>query len=168
MAQVPIGGTALINGGVIAKNSTIEIKDDRGWGRFSGRVIEGQKDDYNTTNLAIISYYGPVQGTGGTWGAQEKKMELLPKNEKKKDPMAQGLRDLGVKIKEIEAKYKCNTIVMGDFNINLNKKGTKRNMIVEWAEENQLAGSRLVGQLFDGGVHFRSLIHSTNVENRFF
>ena len=77
-----LGGTALINGGIVAKNSTIEIKDDRGWGRFSGRIIEGQKDDYNTTNLAVISYYGPVQGTGGTWGAQEKKIHTWHKSEK--------------------------------------------------------------------------------------
>ena len=65
-------GCGLIVGNELAMfaSSVPEIVDPRGWGRISGRVILGKKDEYMKTNLAIISVYVPSpdsSDSGSQW-----------------------------------------------------------------------------------------------------
>lgn len=75
--NTPVGGTALLCGGVLSKYNTAEITDHRGWCRFSGRIIQGKKHATETTgrhhladrkhnkltSVAIICVYAAVEST---------------------------------------------------------------------------------------------------------
>ena len=142
-----VGGTALFSGGVIAANTTCKpIIDERGWGRMSGRIIQGEKDDYDTTNLAIISCYVPCKatGAGGAWETQTRKLIEVPDGERQKDPRAQGLYDLKKLKEKLEKDHKCNVIIMGDFNIDLNKSTTKRANLLQWSKDTGMVNATLL------------------------
>jgi hypothetical protein len=131
----------LILGGKLAVYGGEEIVDPRGWGRISGRKIEGIKNQDVASDLAIISYYGQtgqssskpeLQGTN--WMDQEKRMGTIPKKQRMKNPKQQGLKDMQMMIQAWQDKG-CNVIIGGNFNINLNKKSPQRKELVRWANE---------------------------------
>ena len=97
--KTPVGGTAFLCGGELSKYRSSEIKDNRGWGRFSGRVIQGQKRStvnnkrqrhrtdphhHKITNVAIICVYAAVEGTlkSSMWQTQIRKINALPRSER--------------------------------------------------------------------------------------
>jgi exonuclease III len=145
--QTLVGGTALFNGGAIAQNTVgSAINDERGWGRWSGRIIEGQKDEMKLTNLAIITCYIPcsTDSEGGAWKTQERRMNSIPAAERQLNPRMQALNDLAQLKLTLERKHHCNVIIMGDFNINMNKKNTKRNTLVKWAINAGMVNASLI------------------------
>ena len=90
-----VGGTATLIGGALAKYKATEIKDPRGWGRFSGRLIEGQQQKCNrnrnahnglhgrhtkSTTAALISVYAAVESAeaNSMWQQQIRKISNLP------------------------------------------------------------------------------------------
>ena len=162
-----IGGAALLCGGALSRYKSAEIKDQRGWGRYSGRIIQGKKHATDTknrhhpadrkhqkkTNLAIISLYAAVEGTepGSMWQTQKRLIMQLPSSERQErttsagdlsgpmpDPHKQLRYDLSNHLKKLEKKYKCNFIIMGDFNINLHKNEREQKSILSWGENNGL------------------------------
>ena len=91
-----IGGTAVLLGGKAADNSSTQLNDPRGWGRFTGKLIEGRsglrgksnrdkrRDPRQIKKLIVISAYCPVESIGTTessqsmWKYQSQKIQQLP------------------------------------------------------------------------------------------
>ena len=89
------GGTTSVMGGKLAVYSGEKIVDPRGWGRISGRKIDGVKELQSISDLAIVSYYGPspAAGEGPQWSCQDSLLETVPKRHRKDNPRQQGLSD---------------------------------------------------------------------------
>ena len=85
-----VGGTAQICGGTLGRYRTKEITDLRGWGRYTGRLIQGRRRPQTEgkrshksvpvyqkrTNLAFISVYAAVDSSQcetSMWREQQRK-----------------------------------------------------------------------------------------------
>ena len=139
LKKANVGGTAMLCGGLLARHATAEVCDSRGWGRYSGRVITG-KTKFEPPRvasapgkLAIISFYGPVRSTGGgsMWKRQEKK---ILESGMGSSPIELALADLAESIRGLQASG-CEVVVLGDFNINLNKRQSASTKLTDWGQD---------------------------------
>ena len=87
----------------------------------------------------------------GRLETQQRKSMLLPKRERQErstaavnlagptaDPHKHLRHDLAEEMRKLSRKHKCNFIVMGDFNINLNKRSPELERIMTWGQEEGL------------------------------
>ena len=101
------------------------------------------------TNVAIITVYAAVDSTatGSMWQTQKRKIMALPPGERQEyrsragdlagpvaDPHKQLRYDLAQHMQELKQKHHCNFIVMGDFNINLNRNTPQLRNMMDWGE----------------------------------
>ena len=167
--KAKVGGTSFLCGGKLSKYRSKEIKDRRGWGRYTGRVIRGTKHATpmsgqrhhpadakhdKKTNVAIICVYAAVESDkyGSMWQTQIRNINKLPHNQRQSrltlagdlfgqraDPHKQLRCDLALEMRELEREHNCNFIIMGDFNINLNKDTAEVRKMMVWGRDNDLS-----------------------------
>ena len=91
-------------------------QDYRNWGRWTCMHIGGKN------KMAILGTYGPTKNLGdkdnfSMWKMQERKMQSIPRTERKKDPKEQYIADIQKTITKLKQKG-YQVIVIGDTNIN--------------------------------------------------
>ena len=89
-------------------------QDHRKWGRWTCTHIGGKN------KIAIIGTYGPTKNEGekenaSMWRTQERKMQTIPREERKKDPKEQYIADIQKAITELKHK-EYQVIILGDTN----------------------------------------------------
>ena len=89
-----------------------QMRDSRGWGRWSG-VVVGGKDG---RDLVVLSVYNPTRGgcEGSMWERQKERM--VGEGQWEPNPRRQLLRDLG-EVLERESGRGRTIIVEGDLNL---------------------------------------------------
>jgi len=134
------GGTAMCVHSCWRHRTDDVITDDRGWGRFNGRVLRGTSGH----SVVWVQVQGPSPGRT-TWEVQEAAIAMDLKDGKKgveDNPKSQFLRDLFEALKGYFGRDNTVLIVGGDFNM-------------EWKEN-------LSGRVFSGLKSFAVSLGLTN------
>ena len=119
-------------------------QDHRKWGRWTCTHIGGKN------KIAIIGTYGPTKNEGekenaSMWRTQERKMQTIPREERKRDPKEQYIADIQKAITELKHK-EYQVIILGDSNINEKDKGNK--YTIEWKKQMQENKMHNIHKLF--------------------
>ena len=171
--NIRVGGVAALCGSTLAKYRTSEISDKRKWGRYTGYIIKGKEHStvkqnpkarahkggarhLKLTNLAIINVYAAVESTStnSMWKKQcagieklspgERQMRQVRGEVERPDPHKQLRHDLAALIADLKLKKSCNVIIVGDFNINLNKHSDRNTKeMIAWGEQHGLVNPYL-------------------------
>ena len=143
-----VGGTSVTCWGSLSRYKCEAINDERGWGRWSVRIIKKQKNMMvQKTCIALASVYCPCESTTGKntmWNYQSRMiMDKVPvgqRHTKNKDgvavgdPRGQFCADFKRMMRAVSKKHNCHIIVMGDVNIDLNTSSPERVKLLDWAE----------------------------------
>jgi hypothetical protein len=96
-----------------------KIKDPRGWGRWSGVVIQGKDHNGESGKLAVVSVYLATESSNfnSMWQSQKRKMDEMGMVDS--NPRLRALEDLREMRTKIIAKHgNCEFIITGDWNFN--------------------------------------------------
>lgn len=79
MSRKAVGGASLVVVDVVASIQAQEVTDVRGWGRYTGGVLEGVEH----RRLIVITVYFPCEtlGEGSAWHTQLRGMRLIVGND---------------------------------------------------------------------------------------
>ena len=121
------------------------IRDNRGWGRYAGMVIDGRYEGGEQRKLAIIGVYaacGKDSSAGRTQAAcivkmQTSKDDSVRRVSRGKTPFTMMLHDLEVEIRKLQGEG-CTIIVGGDFNQREYGGGVGWEQLVKWREKMRL------------------------------
>ena len=121
VSRKAVGGASLVVSDAVASIQAQQVTDMRGWGRYTGRVLEGT----DHRRLIVITVYFPCEtlGEGSAWQTQLRGMQLIASDERKANPLLQAVHDLLLTIsrmmtatKSQQTKDDTQFIIMGDFN----------------------------------------------------
>ena len=114
-----VGGTSLVNDDYLSAIQAKSITDERCWGRYSGRTLQG-------TDLLVLSVYMPFKSLtseGSAWCRQAKAMESMSDDERQQDPWYQAVYDVIAVVKNFRLGSKTAgvregpmVVIGGDFN----------------------------------------------------
>ena len=122
------------------------VRDDRGWGRMSGVVMQG----VGGKRLLLLDVYWPVRSgdslKGAMWNRQGEEMVRLGmvKEGSKPDPRKQLMLDMRVLMMEWGSKKDVSIVMLGDMNLPVMRDRCedkrRREEWDEWSEVLQLGG----------------------------
>ena len=122
------------------------VRDDRGWGRMSGVVMQG----VGGKRLLLLDVYWPVRSgdslKGAMWNRQGEEMVRLGmvKEGSKPDPRKQLMLDMRVLMMEWGSKRDVSIVMLGDMNLPVMRDRCedkrRREEWDEWSEVLQLGG----------------------------
>ena len=94
-----------------------ELKDTRGWGRWTGKTVMGKLG----AKLIVVSVYGPVRSdsSGSIWQQQLKAMQGITADDRMQDPRQQFLYDLYTVMWQY-SQTGWMLVIGGDFNLHWN------------------------------------------------
>ena len=131
----PFEEAAMAATGELARRAGSELKDHRGWGRWSGRLFHACD-----ATVAVISVQAPCHSAnaGGAWVRQEEELHKQggggKGREEKPDPGEVMLQELGKVVGELRAKG-IAVLLGGDWNREWGGSEKKGRRLKEWAEE---------------------------------
>ena len=121
------------------------LRDNRGWGRYAGMIIDGRYEGGEQRKLAVIGVYaacGKDSSAGRKQAAGILKMQASKEDKVKrvsrgKTPFTMLLHDLEVEIRKLQGEG-CTIIVGGDFNQREHGGGVGWEQLVKWRKKLRL------------------------------
>ena len=119
--RTAVGGASLVVADTVASIQAQHIGDGRGWGRYSGRVLEGK--DHRRLIVLTIHFPCETSGEGSAWQTQLRAMKAIAGDDRKANPFLQAVYDLQNTVAALMSATKSqqlregtHLIMMGDFN----------------------------------------------------
>ena len=122
LARRAVGGVSLVADETLAKIQGTRFADNRGWGRFVGRVLVGK----DAKRILLIAVYFPTEANGedSAWQTQRRAVQSIEEEHRKANPWMQAVYDLEQQVagfmmasKSQRVREDTSSVIMGDFNV---------------------------------------------------